>query len=398
MSSRGEASSRRRRKKSGERAASGAPRAARSGRRRVRRVVVVAVAGAVCLSLLVALALWARGAGPGTGRRFILAVGEDASARELASRLVDERAIRRPWVFGLYFGFFGKKPSPGRHLLRDDLSPRELAQRLGRSPGRPTVRVTVPEGWNHVQIGRRLEELEVTTELDFRTSAYNEKLRGELGVPGPSVEGYLFPATYELHVDSDGASVVRTLVMEAKKRFGRLEVDSPAAFERLARDHGFRLHEIVTLASIVERETGDPEELPIVAGVFMNRLSDPTFRPLRSLQSDPTAAYGCLVEPTRAVSCGVASGMVTPGILRDSANRYNTYRHAGLPPGPIGNPGERALRAVLSPAKTDYLYFVAGGQGKHRFSRSFDEHRHAIDRGRDAVASPPGSADKSPSK
>ena len=379
MSSRGEASSRRRRKKSGERGASGAPRAARAGRRRVRRLVVLAVAGAVCLTLLGALAVWARGVGPGTGRRFTLAVGEETSASALASRLEGERAVRRPWVFGLYFGLFGKKPSPGQHLLRDDLSPRELAQRLGRSPGRPSVRVTVPEGWNHVQIGRRLEELEVTTEMDFRRAAYSEKLRGELGVPGPSVEGYLFPATYELFVDSDGASVVRTLVTEAKKRFGRLEVDSPAAFERLAREQGFRLHEIVTLASIVERETGDPEELPIVAGVFMNRLSNPTFRPLRTLQSDPTAAYGCLVEPTRAVSCGVANGVVTPGILRDASNRYNTYRHAGLPPGPIGNPGERALRAVLSPAKTDYLYFVAGGQGKHRFSKTFEEHRGAIE-------------------
>ena len=395
MSSRGETSGRRRRKKSGT---SGAPRAARPRPGRVRRLIVIAIVGVVCLTLLGALALWARAAGPGTGRRFILAVGEDASAGALASRLFDERAVGRPWVFGLYLGLFGKKPSPGQHLLRDDLSPRELAQRLGRSTGRPSVRVTVPEGFNHVQIGRRLEELEVTTELDFRRAAYDERLRGELGVPGPSVEGYLFPATYELLVDSDASSVVRTLVAEAKKRFGRLEVDAPAAFEELAREHGFRLQEIVTLASMVERETGAAEELPIVAGVFMNRLSNPTFRPLRTLQSDPTAAYGCLVEPTRAISCGVANGAVTPGILRDSANRYNTYRHAGLPPGPIGNPGERALRAVLSPAKTDYLYFVAGGQGKHRFSRTFDEHRDAIGRDRDAVASPTGSADKSPSK
>ena len=110
----------------------------------------------------------------------------------------------------------------------------------------------------------------------------------------------------------------------------------------------------------------------------MNRLSDPTFRPAKTLQSDPTAAYGCLVESARAPSCGAATGGVTPGMLRDSANRYNTYRHAGLPPGPIGNPGERALRAVLAPAKTDYLFFVAKGGGKHRFSRTFEEHREAL--------------------
>jgi UPF0755 protein len=255
--------------------------------------------------------------------------------------------------------------------------------------------VTVPEGWNHVQIGRRLEEQEVTTLREFRRATYDAKLHRELGLKGPSAEGYLFPATYELFVDSDAASVVRTLALEAKKRFERITAGAPAAFERLAREQGFRLHEIVTLASIVERETGDSEEAPIVAGVFMNRLNDPTFRPLRTLQSDPTAAYGCLVEPTLAASCAGATGGVTPAMLRDSANRYNTYRHAGLPPGPIANPGERALRAVLEPAKTDYLFFSAKGGGKHHFSRTFEEHRAAVG---GQVASAPGSADKSPSK
>jgi UPF0755 protein len=232
-----------------------------------------------------------------------------------------------------------------------------------------------------VQIGRRLEEMEVTTLREFRLAAYDPKLRAELGLPGPSVEGYLFPATYELLVDSDAASVVRTLAVEAKKRFGRLETEAPETFETLAREHGFRLHEIVTLASIIERETGDHDELPIVAGVFLNRLSDPDFRPLRTLQSDPTALYGCLVEPTRAVSCAISSDVVTPGMLRDASNRYNTYRHAGLPPGPIANPGERALKAVLSPKKTEFLYFVAKGRGKHQFSKTFDEHRDAMGKG-----------------
>jgi UPF0755 protein len=273
---------------------------------------------------------------------------------------------------------FGKRPEAGVHLLRDDLSPREIAQRLGRSVGRASVRATVPEGYNHVQIGKRLEELEVTTLAEFQRAVYDPKLRNELAVPGPSLEGYLFPATYELLVDSDAATVARTFVLEAKKRFGRLEVDQAGAFERLQREQGFRLHEIVTLASVVERETGDAADVGLVAGVFMNRLTDPDFRPLHSLQSDPTAAYGCLVEPTRAVSCAVANGEVTPGMLRDGSNRYNTYRHPGLPPGPIANPGERALRAVLAPTKTDYLYFVAAGQGKHKFSKTFDEHRAAV--------------------
>jgi UPF0755 protein len=377
---------------------SGAPspsRAPRTGR--YRRLAVVAALAAVGLGLLVALASWARSQNPGSGRRFLVTVERHTSARALSSRLRDERAIEAPWLFALYMSLFGKDPAPGIHLLRDDLTPRELAQRLGRSAGRPSVRVTLPEGWNHVQIARRLEELEVTTEGEFRRATFDSKLIGELGLPGPSAEGYLFPATYDLLVDSDASSIVRTLVAEAKKRHGRIEAEAQGVFEQLKREHGFGLHEVVTLASIVERETGDPEELPIVAGVFMNRLSDPAFRPMKTLQSDPTAAYGCLVEPARAPSCVSPMPGVTPAMLRDTANRYNTYRHAGLPPGPIANPGERALRAVLAPAKTDYLFFVAKGGGKHRFSRTFEEHRQAL--GAPAtVASAPGSADKSPSK
>jgi UPF0755 protein len=381
VSSRGQASSRRRRKQSGDGAGphadAGSPRPARK-RRRSRRLVVVALLAALGLSLLGALALWARSSGPGGGRRLLFAVEVGAPTSALAVRLKSEGALTSPRLFSLYVRLFGNDPEPGEHILRDDLSPRELAQRLGRSVGRSSVRVLVPEGWNHVQIGRRLDELDVTTLHEFRRAVYEPGLRRELALSGPSAEGYLFPATYELFVDSDAASVVRTLAGEAKKRFERLAREQREAFERLAREQRFGLHEIVTLASVVERETGDAEELPLVAGVFFNRLSDPTFRPLRSLQSDPTAAYGCLVEPERATSCAGATGTVTPAMLRDSANRYNTYRHPNLPPGPIGNPGERALRAVLEPAKTEYLFFAAKGGGKHRFSRTFEEHREAV--------------------
>jgi len=111
--------------------------------------------------------------------------------------------------------------------------------------------------------------------------------------------------------------------------------------------------------------------------VFLNRLMDPTFRPLRMLQSDPTASYGCLVQVPPPASC--EPGPPTPAMLRDATNPYNTYRRAGLPPGPISSPGEAAIRAVLAPAKTDYLYFVAQGGGRHRFSRTFSEHRGAIE-------------------
>jgi UPF0755 protein len=343
----------------------------------VRALLFVALA--LLLALLGGFVLWARSAGPGTGRRVTIAIGPELSASEVSERLASAGLIARPFLFGVYLRFLSPEVAPGRHLLRDDLGPRALAQRLTRSPARPSVKVTIPEGFTHRQLALRLAELEVCVAVDFEKAVFDAALLGELGVPGPSAEGRLFPATYDLPVDSDPANVVRALVRETDKRLTRLEAKHPGARARLKAELGFDDQAILTLASIVERESADPSERPLVASVFFNRLRDANFRPLRTLQSDPTAAYGCLVEPANAPSCAGFHGSVTPAMLRDAQNRYNTYRHPGLPPGPIANPGEGALSAVLAPATTDYLYFVANGRGRHRFSRTFEEHRKGID-------------------
>jgi UPF0755 protein len=112
--------------------------------------------------------------------------------------------------------------------------------------------------------------------------------------------------------------------------------------------------------------------------VFFNRLTDATFLPPKMLQSDPTAAYGCIFEPDESDACAAYEGKVTARMVRDRNNRYNTYRHPGLPPGPICSPGLDALIAVLEPEEHDYLFFVADGRGGHIFSRSFAEHEAAI--------------------
>jgi UPF0755 protein len=194
----------------------------------------------------------------------------------------------------------------------------------------------------------------------------------------------LFPATYDLFVDSEPEQVTRLLVGEARKRLGKLELERRAAFEALERRFGWDEHEILTLASIVEKEAASADELPLVASVFFNRLSDPEFRPLRMLQSDPTAAYGCLTVAAASASCAGFRGQVTPAMLRDAQNPYNTYKNPGLPPGPIGNPGLLAIKAVLEPSQSDFLYFFARG-GKHTFTRTFAEHRSAIDGGEPAA-------------
>jgi len=335
-------------------------------------------AARVVLGLIVGFGSYARGAGPGRGSRSLLDVAPGLAAGDLGDRLRDAGLVRSAAAVAWYLRVTGSKPVAGRHLLRDDLSPRELTQRLTRSPARAHARVTIPEGYNHQQIAARLAELEVCAAADFAAQVYNPALLSELALRGPSAEGFLFPATYELPVDSDPAQIVRTLVAEARKRLGRVAARFPGATAALGSNDGFDEHDIVTLASIVEREAADPAEHALIASVFFNRLHDPSFRPLRTLESDPTAAYGCLVEPALAPSCAGFRGQVTPALLRDPKNRYNTYRHAALPPGPISNPGESALAAVLAPAASDYLYFVASGHGHHSFSRTFAEHRSAI--------------------
>ena len=137
--------------------------------------------------------------------------------------------------------------------------------------------------------------------------------------------------------------------------------------------------EILTLASMVEREAARTEERSVIASVFFNRLDSPDFKPHRMLQSDPTAAYGCALHP-ELESCRGGYAHVTPEMLRDAANAFNTYRHPGLPPGPIANPGEAAIIAVLAPANTDFLFFVGNGDGRHTFTRTFEAHEAAVPR------------------
>ena len=149
-------------------------------------------------------------------------------------------------------------------------------------------------------------------------------------------------------------------------------------FEDLSASRGWGESEILTLASIVEKEAQVDEERPIIASVFFNRLDDESFRPRRMLQSDPTAGYGCLVLGETIPSCRDYQQRIVPAILRDASNPYNTYRHPGLPPGPIANPSEASVLAVLTPAKTNYLFFVATGNGRHRFSSSYEEHESHV--------------------
>jgi UPF0755 protein len=341
---------------------------------------IVLLGGALYFTLVVG---YGNSRGPGAGRDVDLELPRDAQAEEIAARLDAAGLVRRPQLFALYLRATGatSQVRPGRHFLSDDLSPRALVRRMQRTPTptREKAKVVIPEGYTRFDIARRMQLARVCSARAFLDATADAELLAEHKIPGNSAEGYLFPATYDFALDSDPAHVVSRMVTEFAKRFERLTRDNAMGAEALRQRLAWGQAEIVTLASIVEKEAAHDDERPLIASVFLNRLSDPKFNPKR-LQSDPTSAYGCLAMPERIGSCRSYSGRVTPEMNADDANPYTTYRHEGLPPGPIANPGEKSLQAVLVPAETRHLYFVARGGGHHTFSDTFAQHNEAIRR------------------
>ena len=347
------------------------------------RVVVAWLLVVLLLGLVLAGgALWwwsRRGLTPrAKPQAFEVVQAQDRAA--LARALAEQGLIDRPRLFALYLELFWRRSTiePGPHLLSPGMSPALLAACLVRAP-RQQVKLIIPEGQNQFQIARRLEESGVALASAFLAASRSTALLASLDVRAKTAEGYLFPATYDLNLDSVPELLLKNFVREGQRRYQAIAARHAAGVQRLRDTLSWGPHEVLTLASIVEKESGVASERGLIAGVFYNRLRDPTFRPLRMLQSDPTAAYGCLLPETSAASCGAYKGTVTPDMLRDPDNPYNTYKHAGLPPGPIGNPGEATIEAVLDPPDTAYLFFVASKDGRgHVFSRTWAEHQAAV--------------------
>lgn len=336
-------------------------------------VLIVALFGFAFLSLL-----WGSGGG-GRGAEVALTIPPGSGAFSVAELLETQGIVRRKRLFGMYLTLFwgADAVQSGPHWLPDNLNPRQLALRLARDPDRDKNQVTIPEGWHRIQIARRLQEKHICAAQAFLDATTNSSLLRDLKIPAESAEGYLFPATYSLLVDSDPQQLVRQFKAEFDRRLSKLRISKPDGGP--AQQLGWGLHQAVTLASVVEREVAVDEERSLVASVFYNRFTDPAFTPKPPrLQSDATTAYGCQVLRDRVASCATYQGRVTPEMNMDPGNPYSTYAYAGLPPGPIANPGERSIQAVLDPATTKFLYFVGKGGGRHTFSETLAEHNAAV--------------------
>ena len=250
---------------------------------------------------------------------------------------------------------------------------------------------TVREGETMFDIARELEAGKFMRAGDFLYAAGDPGLIHDLAPGAQTLEGFLFPATYELPRHPAASELTAEMVHKFKEEWKRI---APTAAAGGPTDQGGHraVNRIVTLASLVERETPRPEERPLVAGAFENRL-----RVGMRLQCDPTVIYGM-------ERLGKYNGTLTGKDLSfDTA--YNTYEHGGLPPGPIGNPGEASMRAALQPAQTNYLYFVANTQGGHFFSATLAEHNKNVVKYRRLLAGlpadpppPPPSPKKKPGK
>jgi UPF0755 protein len=352
---------------------------------RIFWILALVVGAAVAAAATYLLVVYPTSAGPGGGKDVQIVVERDEALASVIGKLAHGGLVSSPRTFGLYARSVGLHVAPGTHLLTDDASPYELVHRLEREGEAARAKVTIPEGWNRFDIAKRLQSLHVSWSQDFLDATANTDLLRELGVEGDTAEGFLFPATYDLALDSDPKDVVRRLVGEFDKRFMQLEQNHRLGRTQLETTLGWHRHEIVTLASMIEKEAAVDEERPIIASVFLNRLRDPAFK-RKVLQCDPTSAYGCLALRDRVPACAGFAGKPTHAINVDPMNTYSTYVHEGLPPGPIANPGRESLQAVLAPASTKYLYFVVRGDRRHAFSETLDEHNAAVKDFRDRTS------------
>ena len=283
-----------------------------------------------------------------------------ASVRSVADSLVARGVIGSRRWFLLQVRLLGADRSikPGLYEITPGASAGTIIGQLSRGDA-VRFRVTLPEGGTLYDLARSAEQRAAVPSDSLLRAARDPALRAVYGIPGPSVEGWLLPESY----DFDGLVTARGVL----ERFLDARRDSwDSTWTARGEVAGLDKAAILTLASIVDAEALVPDERPLIAAVYRNRL-----RIGMPLQADPTIQYAYLLR----------DGARKPRLFNaDYAfdSPWNTYLHPGLPPGPIGNPTREAIEAVLSPADVPYLYFVADSNGRHRFSESYDAHRRAI--------------------
>jgi UPF0755 protein len=287
----------------------------------------------------------------------VIEISKGMNAKGIAHLLKEEGLIKNGLAFRVLAKVKGveNRLQAGEYELSSSLNLSRILSKIekGEILAHP---FTIPEGYNIRQIASVLEKKGLAEKERFIELTKDSKLISQFSIPAKSLEGYLFPETYRVSKGMDEEEIIKLMISQFNKAVTKED-------RKKAEELGFTFHQIIILASIVEKETSAVEERAFISAVFHNRL-----KAKRPLQADPTVIY--------------ALGEAFDGDLKKEHLRidspYNTYRYRGLPPGPIGNPGRAAIQAALYPADVNYLYFVSRNDGTHAFSFSLEEHNRAV--------------------
>jgi len=286
---------------------------------------------------------------PVTPREFLLSIEKGMTLKQITAKLETQGILQHPWLFLTYAHLLRKegKLKAGEYFFDKPVSPHEVLDILVEGKVY-ALKVQLIEGWTLDQIADYLES------IPFKEPNFKEEFLRL--ARDKTLEGYLFPNTYYLSPNIKILDMLGTLVKEFEKKYQEAMTDLKGITPL------FSKHQIITLASLIEKETGLESERPLISSVFYNRLAKKM-----PLASDPTVIYGLKNF----------SGDIRNVDLKNP-HPYNTYVHSGLPPGPICNPGLNSIKAALYPAATDFLYFVSKKDGTHHFSKTAEEHAKAV--------------------
>lgn len=307
------------------------------------------------------------------GESKTLVIPKNTSWPQVVEILEETQLVTR----GKYFDYWGKKRGlpravrAGSFLLAGPMTLEDLEVELRRGGMAKEILLRVPEGFTIFHIADRIEQLGLASREDFLRAARDEEMLSAAEINADSFEGYLFPDSYRFVQGTSARGIVERMHAQWKSVWSEIKDRHADQLEVLGQGYGFSEHDVVILASLVERETSVNDERSLVSRVFLNRLDIKM-----KLQTDPTCVYG--EETYREIP--------HPRYCRDALNRYSTYVIDGLPPGPIANPGRASLEAALVPSELpearEYLFFVArrDGTARHHFTKTFGEHKKAVRR------------------
>lgn len=328
----------------------------------MRKLFALLILAVVAGAAISARVLWGRIDQPYKGytdAETFVEIPAGAGASEIRRRLIAAGVVSDEFTFRAALRLSGQAQSlkAGEYRFDRAMTPSEVIDKIARGDvyGR---RITFPEGLTMRDMAQVYESREFGKAAEFIKAAADASLVADLDPDAPDLEGYLFPETYTLPRGTPASRLVATMVNRFRAAYDQ-------QLQAQASEQGLTTRQVVTLASLVEKETGKDEERPLVAAVYRNRM-----RIGMAMQADPTIVYALQ-----------KAGRYDGNIRREDLamdSPYNTYQHPGLPPGPIASPGEASLRAALNPADVKYLYFVSRNDGSHAFAETLAEHNENV--------------------